>query len=202
MALLQDLTTLAKVKARMGIKTADMVADQLLTTMITEASAWFRSAARRDLFPVTAYTNEPHSGAPGRRVVLLRQQPVVAVTQVVVDGLIIPESVAVVPQANVAPAPRLPGWMVQDGLVRLVGGLYSFSPGEANCLFTYTAGFDVVPPDVEAAICELVQYNFNRRPNVGLASKSIEGETVSYAQWDAPLAVKAVADFYARINLG
>lgn len=86
----------------------------------------------------------------------------------------------------------------------LLGG-YIFERGVQNVVVNYTAGYtpitdpdSTIPYDLRQAVVEAISVVFKRRQNLGVSSKTIAGESITYilAQW--PASSKAVLSYYQR----
>ena len=91
-----------------------------------------------------------------------------------------------------------PGFFFTATELRLHG--YGFRRGLGNVTISYTAGYVVIPADLERACIELVAYRFREQDRIGLASKGMAGETTSFVTRDVPAAVAAVLDRYKRVT--
>lgn len=169
------LCALADVKAFLGISTS--ASDAVLTTLITNVSATIESYCNRT-FASTAYV-ERRNGQGGYRL-FLANGPVIAVSSVTVDGIVI----------AVAPDALTSGYLVDANTVYLRG--YAFSRGVQNVSVNYTAGYATVPPDVAQACIECVASHFAKRERIDKASETLgTQQTISYSQADMPAAAKA-----------
>ena len=176
------LASIDDVKAYVNIATdAD---DVLLTSLIEAESAYilswlgrgFELAVHADIF-----------GGNGGREHLFHSYPVVSVSTVTVDGVTIP------------PAPTIQdkGYLVYGSRLLLFG--YRFARGHLNCRVAYTAGQET-PADVRQACVELVGYRYRNRDRIGLASKSIAGETTAYMTKEMPDHVQGLLQPHRRVT--
>jgi hypothetical protein len=178
-----DLTTLADVKAWMKITgTAE---DAELSRLITAASSGIEKYLGRQL-ELADYVEERH-GRGGNRLAL-NEGPVVSVQSVVINGFTIPKSTG----------PFVPGWVNDDKAVFL-RGYYAFEHGIKNVVVRYEAGFDEVPGSVAQACIELVSLRHKERDRIGIVSKGIAGETVSFTQKDFTNSVRTALDEFRRV---
>lgn len=173
------LTTLAKVKQFGKIESFED--DLLLTRMIDAASATIELFCGRT-FVSQSYT-ETKDGT-GQRKMTLRNVPVTAVASVTVNGQ--PISARPEVQGN--------GYTFDAYGVRLTG--YAFTVGLDNVRVVYTAGFAAVPPDVDMACCELVTLRYKTLDRLGVSSKSLAGESISFNQGDFSDPVRRALDQY------
>lgn len=173
-----DLTSLANVKQWMGIPVTDTANDALLTRMVTACSAFIASWLGRTL-ESTSYTDNFIGWGSARFVPA--NYPVTAIASVVVNG-------TAVPAAKV---------FTSSISLRLLDG-YSFLDG-VLCTVTYTAGYAVVPKDIEQACIEMVALRFEDRKRIGITSKGLAGETISFSQKDMNSFAKSVLSQYLRV---
>lgn len=173
------LTTLAKVKQFGQIESFED--DLLLVRMIDAASAAIEQYCSRQ-FESQSYS-EVLDGT-GQRKMTLRNVPVTAVASVAVNGRAIPARPAVTAQ----------GFTFDQYGVRLVG--YTFEAGASNVEITYTAGFAAVPADVDMACCEMVALRYKMLDRLGVSSKTLAGESISFSTTDFSEPVRRVLDQY------
>lgn len=179
------LATVDDVKSFLGnqVNVAD---DMLLASLISGESAFILSWIGR-LFDTATYTDLFNGGGGQER--LLKNYPVKTITSVFIDGAAIPQ----------APSIQDRGYLLFDDRILLFG--YQFSWGQRNCQIIYTAGQDI-PADVQQACVELVSYRYRSRDRIGLASKSIAGETTAYVTKDMPDHVKTLLQRHRRVFPG
>jgi hypothetical protein len=133
--------------------------------------------------------------------VTLRNDPVLSVAQVLVDGQVVPPRPAFAP-GDPGNAAGNDGWVLIDGArVELQGGAYAFTAGVGNVSITYDAGFDMVPAEVADAVILLVAWRFRERDRLGQTSKTIGGETVGYSREPIPLYAQKVIDLYRKVRV-
>lgn len=113
---------------------------------------------------------ERHSGKGGR-VLVLDNEPIVSVISVKVDGIAIPAAVD-----------YKSGYLFDTSALYLHG--YRFTHGLMNVEVTYESGYEEMPADLKRAGVEIVSMAYQRRNRVGVSSKSIGQESISYAQSD------------------
>lgn len=165
-----DLTTLAAVKAYLGVTVA--TDDALLGQLITAASAWIKTFLNRDILAQT-YVEE--LDGHGTRVLCVDQYPVTAVTSVTVDGLTVAPSLVVARGRSI---------MFRDGS--------TWPRGIANVQINYTAGAAAPPADIAQACNELVAWRYRERDRIGQSSKTIGEQTTTYQTQDVPNDVKTL----------
>ncbi len=168
-----DLTTIANVEQWLDL-TAGCADEALLTRLITAASGFIRRWCDRD-FVSQSYTDSLDGKGGGRMP--LPQQPITAVSALVIDGVTVPPGDPV----------STPGYYFTPTMLCLNG--YRFARGFGNVTVSYTAGYAVIPPEVEQACIELVAFRYREISRIGMASKAMAGETTSYVVRDMPPSV-------------
>jgi len=118
---------------------------------------------------------------------MLRNFPVLNVSSVSVDGVAIP----------LAQSSRQDGYQFNDIGVYLNG--YTFTRGLQNVAIAYTAGYPEPPVDIKQAVTELVAMRFRERDRIGVSSKSIAGENMSFTVADMPDSVKTILHNYRKV---
>src|SRR5712664_1692167 len=184
-----DLTTLSDVKA--WLQTGDAFTtrdDALLTRLIGSASQYIQSWLNRDL-ALQDWT-EVRDGTGGHRL-QFAVIPVSAVLSLVIDGVVIP------------PAPPLSqqGWTAGYAFspTQLILRDWYFTRRPLNVAMTYTAGYAMTPSDVTQACIELVALRYRERDRIGVVSKVLAGETVSYSQKDMSDAIKTLLNQFRMV---
>lgn len=175
------LTTLANVKEYLQINPLDTYADNLLKRMIDAASVTIERFCGRTFLQATY--NEVIDGT-GQRKMPLRNVPVSAVASVTINGQPVPARPAVTGN----------GFTFDKYGVRLTG--YAFTIGLDNVAITYTAGFAAVPDDVDMACCELVSLRYKTIDRLGVTSKSLAGESISFNTGDFSDPVRRTLEQY------
>lgn len=180
---MSDLTSLANVKQWLAITTS--TDDALLTRLIGSASDYIEAWLNRNL-SLQAYTSY-RDGIDSTRM-MFRNYPVVSVSTVSVDGVVIQPSVN-----------GRPGYVFNDTSVSLIG--YRFTKGYSNVYFAYSAGFAVIPSEIEQACIELVGLRYKDRDRIGINSKTLAGETITFTSKDFSDAVETTLKQYRRVAL-
>lgn len=171
-----DLTSLANAKQWLGL--TQNTDDALLTQLIAAASSLVRSYTKRDIL-LQAYT-ELRDGSGGSSLVV-ENYPITSISNVVVDGSVIASNRFNFSGARIT---------FNDG---------NFSDGVNNVQVNYSAGFAVVPSDLEQAVIEIVGVKYRERGRIGQASFSLSGQNVSLLVDALPASVKLVLDMYKRV---
>ena len=179
-----DLATVEQVKGYLGI--ASVADDALLGRLITAASHYIQSWLNRE-FGQSTYTDRV-SGTGGHTL-LFRNYPVTAVSAVVLNDQAITESTS----AYAA------GYVWDETTISLRGHIFPW--GRLNISITYTAGFapDAIPPEITQACIELVSMRYRERDRVGLSSKGLAGETISYSQKDMQDSVRTILNNWRKV---
>lgn len=178
------LTTVANVKQYLSL-TGDTT-DDLLSRLIDAASAFVENWLGRQVLQATV--TEWQSGN-GKEALLLAQSPVVSVESVTVGDQTI----------RAAATLSEMGWRQTERWLIYQHG--HFAKGMKNVRIEYTAGFDVVPADIEQAVIDLVSLRFKERDRIGHISKSLAGETVSYMISDLSAPTRMALQHYKRVVL-
>lgn len=176
------LTTLAKVKQYGQIDSVED--DLLLTRMIEAASAEIERYCSRSF--ASAARAEVRDGTGGRRL-SMRYYPVTAVASLTIDGKVIPPR----------PSPTASGYTFDDYQIRLTG--YVFEEGFDNVEVVYSAGLATIPEDLQQACAELVVTRYKARDRIGVSSKSLAGESISFVVDEFPDAVLGTIDRYRMV---
>jgi hypothetical protein len=169
----RDLCGLRAVKDWLGVKNHD--SDALLQRLITFESRTIERALGRPVLP------------EGRRDVVVGygsatfMPPATPIRDV--------ESVTIGGAALAVNHDALTVWR-RDGLNW---------PRNARIEIAYTAGLDAVPFDLEQACIELVAFHYRERDRVGMASKSLAGETTAYITRAMPQSVEARLAPYRKV---
>lgn len=179
-----DLTTLPRVKEWLAITASTN--DALLSRLISAASDYIETYLSRDI-ALTSYQSY-RDGHGGRRL-MFRNYPVVSLTALKVGGVSIPPSVD-----------GSPGFVHTETSVTLVGG-YRFDIGASNVYLEYTAGYDPIPNEIEQACIDLVSMRYRERDRIGLTSKSLAGESVTFNTREFSDAVGSTLVQYKRVAL-
>ena len=180
-----QLVTLAQVKAHIG-NAADATDDAILQRITDSVCSFLESACNRT-FGVTNYVE--HRNGSGGRFIVLNHYPVVQITSLQVNGETIPQSASW----------EAPGWVLTQGYrVDLRGASYAFWSGSMNVSVSYSAGFSAIPGDLQHAALVMAAQAYKERDRVGLTSKSIGGEGVSFLT-EMPDYVERVVREYARV---
>ena len=182
---MSDLTTLANVKEWLGIPPATTTNDALLTRMIGAASDYIQTWLNRT-FAIGPYS-EVRDGSGGDRF-MFGNYPVSTVSSVKVDWLSVPAS----------PGNGMPGYVFDGTTLTLLGG-YRFSRAKSNVQVDYTAGFATTPKEVEQACIELVGLRYREMDRIGMVSKTLAGETITFTQKDFSDSIETTLTNYKKV---
>lgn len=83
------------------------------------------------------------------------------------------------------------------GEYAFAAGTYTFNTGNANESVTMTYGY--VPGPIEQAVIEMIGLDMKQRDNLGVTSKSLAGETVSYSDKNMTASVREMLWPYRRM---
>lgn len=184
MSVSTDLTTLASLKAWLGITAS--TDDTALTALVTAASLDFLQRCNRATL-LTASYSERYDGQGGGILPLLNF-PVTAVSLVQAGNIVIPQS----------PDYISAGWVFDSISVKLVGSAYEFCRGFQNILVEYTAGYSSAPPEVAQAVNVMCSAWWKRRQWTDQVSKNLGGEVIQFRREDIPPEAKRVVLQYTR----
>ena len=179
-----DLTTVANLEAWMGLTNVQAPVPDQLQRLITATSGWIQNYISRTIRNLSY--NETRDGTGGTRLVL-RNVPVTAVASVVINGQTIPPS----------PGYGQPGYIFSETAIVLRG--YTFTMDSGNVQISYTAGYATTPGEMEQACLELCSLRWKERDRIGHASKTINGETVTFIVADMPESVKTMLSQYNNV---
>jgi len=179
---MSDLTTLANVKGWLNITTNGD--DAVLQRMISSVSQYVQSWLNRSL--LSASYTEKRSGT-GTHSMALSNYPIRSIASLVIDGVTIPASTDGIQS----------GYMFDERMLYLVG--YTFTPRLLNVAISYTAGYAVVPPEIEQAVIDTLSLRYRERTRIGEVSKSMGGETVSFSQKDFSDSAKTILNNYRKV---
>jgi hypothetical protein len=180
-----DLCTLAQLKEYLGIPTGTTAADDLLQGLLTASSQFLATWCDRT-FQVVAYNEIRDSRGP---TFVTLGYPLVSVTGVTVDG---------------RPIPPGQGWPRQGYFSSLwairIDGYGVPRDGYQNVNLQYTAGYAVIPADLQQAAIELSALKYKQKDRIGISgSEGIDGQSITYRDLAMSQAVLAVAMRYKRV---
>lgn len=177
-----DLTTVENVRGFLSLTTtAD---DPLLETLIKAASAFIERYISRAIDVVSYADIFSGNGRDSRMLRFSNVQRIVAVT---IDDQPIQKAEKITDR----------GFMLDDDQAILFNAI--FPRGVRNCRIDYTAGWAEAPADIQLACNELVAYRYRNRERIGLISKVMQGETITYAQKDMPDHVRMLLNPFRRV---
>lgn len=176
------LATLSEVKAYLDIATHDE--DVRLTQLLAAAESQVIQYISHD--PEGGSRVDRVNGNGGRYMVPLGF-PVLSVESLEVDGISIP-----------AESASAPGYYLNDGAVWVSGG-YVLSRGIGNVKLSYTTGYSPVPAAFKQAVIELAAFRLKETERIGVASKSIGSESISYTTRPMPESVAGYLDQFRKV---
>ena len=177
-----DLTTVANVKAWLSLPQA--ADDALIARLITSVSTLMQSWLGCKIISASYAVIKDGTGGTS---LFLRNTPVTAVASLSINGVAVPASTG----------PGVLGYRFAETQVIVDG--YRFTRGNANIAITYTAGYAVVPPDLEQAAIEIVALRYRERDRIGHTSKTLAGETVAFFIGDMPASAKTTLQQYKLV---
>lgn len=165
------------------------VSDSLLSRLITAVSTYVQSWMNRKIPRMTYVETRNGLGGP---VMLLKNFPVLSVSALTVDG------VAMTPRGPISPyVPGPTGYTFDDISIQLPCG---FPRGFQNVTVTYDAGYDTVPADIEQAVVDTIGEWFYARQRIGILSKAIEGQSITFMNQSMPQRAKDVLQQYKQMS--
>jgi hypothetical protein len=181
-----DLTTLANAKQWLGIASGNTASDALLTRLISAASTFIQTVITRTI--ASTLYSETRDGKD-QDVMVFANYPVSAVSSVQIGSTVVPAS----------PDGIQPGYVFDDTRLILVGDQYSFPRGRMNCRFSYMAGYATTPYDLEQTCLELVGARFKGKDRIGVTSKTLANEVISFTTADVSPAMQTILNQYSRV---
>jgi hypothetical protein len=178
-----NYTTVENVKGYLGI--ANTVDDALLERLVESVSAFVDTWLNRK-FDTETFT-DTFDGTGGQAWVC-RNYPLLSVSEVKVNEQIVPS----------APDTRESGYRF-DRVRVVLSGNYTFLRGGLNCAVTYQAGYADVPADVQQACIEIIAHRYREKDRIGLNSKGLAGETISFSRDAMPESARFVLDKYKKV---
>jgi hypothetical protein len=109
-----------------------------------------------------------------------------AVASLTIDGVAIPARTS----------PTGSGYTFDEDFLLLCG--YCFTRGPAERRAGDTAGYAATPKDLEQAVLEILALKFKERERIGVSSKTLAGETISFFR-NVSSDTMAVIDSYRRV---
>jgi hypothetical protein len=200
------LTTLASVKAQMGLSPADTSKDTQIKVLIDGVSSYVKQQLNRDI-EATDYVE--YQSGDGSAHLVLRQSPVISVTSVCYDNAgYFGDGPNAFPAAN----NLTPGveWSLLDGLnhkggqgiLRRIGSVWYGRPSRftgtvanlppipaGNFKIVYRAGYEVIPPVIVMACNSLIS-SMIMQASVGGGASSLGYEDASVSLFDPTIAAK------------
>lgn len=176
-----DYATLAQVKEWLGITgTGD---DALLTRAIGAASEFVRTWLGYEI--LSASYTERRNGLGGDALPFAHY-PVTAVSSLTVNSVSIPASSGLIK-----------GYVFDERSIYYIQG--NFPQGRLNIGIVYTAGLASTPADITQAVIDLVSLRYKERDRIGITSKSLAGESISFAVKEIPDTVLGVLKQYRKV---
>lgn len=179
-----QLATLAQVKEYLDIVgTAD---DGLLTRLIDVCSTSIEKWCSRT-FGLTVYTDTLDGN--GKQWIPVAQYPITAIDGITINDDPIPQSTGLAVAGYYFTPPQK---------VQLRGG-YTFARGSQNIVIQYRAGYSILPADVVQCCIKLVAVRYKERDRLGISSKTLNGESISFTVDDFPESIVRVLNDYKAV---
>jgi hypothetical protein len=153
---------------RLYLGTLSSAQEAVVESLITGSIGAMGAYCNRDF--ISSQRTEFRDGNGAARMLAVGY-PITAFSSLVIDGRQIPASF----QGS-------PGYFFSNRAIVLIGG-QRFTPGLRNVVMTYTAGYgDEVPwpADLKMASVMYVTTRLRERDRLGVGSKSLAGESISY----------------------
>lgn len=172
------LTTIERVREFLATKSTNTVDEALLERLIASASQFIENWLNRK---VLIHTEQVLLDGLGQTELFLPEPNITAIQSISMNGQEIQAS----------------DYFLVDGEVILERGC--FNRGRRNIKVVYEAGFNTVPADIEQAVIDLVALRYKERDRIGIQSKTLAGETVSYFIGDLSPSAKSILQRYKRV---
>jgi hypothetical protein len=179
-----DLCTLEQVKSYLTVTSVND--DPLLNQLITGYSAYIQKWLNREL-GLDTYVDRVNGN--NGTTMLFRNYPVKDLTSLQVNDRVLTPSASAFAQ----------GYVWDENSVSLRGDV--FWNGKLNVIMTYTAGYtdDDLPTDLQNVTVELVALRYKEKDRIGLQSKGLAGETITYNIKAFPDSVRQILNNYRKV---
>lgn len=175
--------TLSDVKYWLNIDQNNTNSDPLLTTLIASASAYIDNWTNRQFSQASvSYT----ANGTGSAILIVKDFPITSISSLTVDSQAIPLSDG-----------KSFGYLYDDKIIYLIGT--KFTKGFQNVTVALTYGYAVIPNDIKQVCIELVGYKYKERERIGIASKTLAGEVISFDIKDLKEHNKNILNNYNRV---
>lgn len=174
---LPNLTTLERVKTYLELESTAF--DGMLEDLLAGASAFVRTYTRKTW--TRTRVTELYSGT-GHSVLTIGRGDVTAVVSA---------------EAHQGPTYAVSDLVAARQAVVLRRGVWK--KGRANVTIAYECGADEVPDDIQQAVVYLVALRYRQRDFIGLASRGMGPESVSFNTGELPEQVRGVLDERAYV---
>lgn len=178
-----SFATLDQLRRHLNIDPSRTGDDDILQELLDRATEFVCSWCNRD-FIRTEYTDIIDSETKGR-FLPLNNYPVQTVSTLKINGREIAYSMS----------PSIWGFTIREYGIKLIG--WNFNKGDVVEVI-YEAGLDVIPADLVHAVIEIAAVNYKERDRIGLNSKTVQVETISFNN-DIPAEVKKILAQYKRV---
>jgi len=164
-----NLTTKEKVKALLGISAN--TDDNLLDTLCDAITAYIEGEAGGQRFKLTEHENEIHDGDDGQWL-RLRNRYIYSTPDIKVEYRNGNNTAPDWKEIHVNNYDIYP----ENGTIYLHNKIY----GKRNLRVTYSAGFNLIPYDLEMTASMITARVYNQRKSQGISSESYEGVSISW----------------------
>lgn len=178
-----DFCTITDVKEWLGIPASNINSDPLLSTLISSASSYIENWTNRTFSQTTATVTVNGNGSA---LMLVKDYPITAISSVMIDNVAIPLSDG-----------STYGYLFDDETIYLIG--YKFTKGFQNVKIGMTYGFATIPTDLKQVCVELVGSKFKEKERIGVSSKTLAGEVITFDIKDIKEHNKSILNNYNRV---
>lgn len=195
-----SITNLERVKTRLQISSKDTSKDELLKELILEADAYIYGYCRRN-FNVSQYT-ERHKV---NHKVFPKNYPVISVENLSRSKLVNNDFGEVVELTDYTYSDT--DYIVHPSYIELCDSVYidisnkiEWTTNESSYVtLSYTAGYKVIPQDLEVAATLVVVYFYNLLSTEGKSTERIGDYSASYT--DMPQTIKLLLNKYRKVSV-
>jgi Phage gp6-like head-tail connector protein len=181
-------TTLANLRSFLKLKSNETADDPLLELIIPWATGVITRYLHYDLSQTT-YT-EVRNGW-NQQAIKTKVRPIISVTSVIIGTYAVPA----------ATAPNTPGYLFDQFMIYLTPHTCRvFERGVQNINLVYSAGYAIIPPEIEFVALNLAARAYKSTGRIGMKSQSMNGQTTaSYADGELTKNEMKVLDTYALV---
>ena len=178
-----DLVKLEEVKQWMGNTSSNL--DSVLAMLINSVSEAITEYCNNNFLSDTYLF---HGHGEGQQLLFLPNTPITAVSSLTINSASVPASLK---EGD-------GGYTITENAIALSGGR-TYTRGYANVRCSYTAGLAKVPNDVKQACMEMIALRLKEKDRVGISSKSLAGESITFLTKSMPESVREALSNYMRV---